>query len=258
MGAVALYPRSRTMDGRAPFEGASSTETADCGFNLLHGLDQDERRALDRLLGEGRWVAVGEVVLGEGRAPDGVCLLLEGWACRCKDFRDGRRQIAALLIPGDLIHHGDATHPRAGDHAVRALTRARIAWIAPEAVAAALGDWPALARALRMAAAIEQATVRAWVVNLGQRPAHERIAHLFCEVAERLSAAGRGGPTSFELPLTQQALGWALGLTTVHVNRVLQQLRGEGLIDFHDRVLTIFDSARLKMLADFDGAYLFV
>lgn len=244
------------MDGRAPPETKSSTEAAVCGFSLLHGLDQGERRALDGLLGEGRWMGPGEVVLGEGRAPDGICLLIEGWACRYKDFRDGRRQIAALLIPGDLIHHGDATHPRAGDHAVRALTRARIAWVAPQAAAVALGDWPTLARALRMAAAIEHATVRAWVVNLGQRPAHERMAHLFCELAERLSAAGRGSPTAFELPLTQQALGWTLGLTTVHVNRVLQQLRGEGLIDFHDNVLTIFDSPRLKRLADFDGAYL--
>ena len=244
------------MGGFADSEGMSSTNVADCGFNMLPGLEEDERRALDRLLGEGRWVGVGEVVLGEGRAPDGVCMLLEGWACRCKDFRDGRRQIAALLIPGDLIHHGDATHPRAGDHAVRALTRARIAWIAPEAVAAALLDHPGLAQALRMAAAIEQATVRAWVVNLGQRPARERMAHLFCELAQRLTPADRQPPATFALPLTQQILARALGLTAVHVNRVLQQLRGERLIDFHGGVLTISDIARLRTLADFDGAYL--
>jgi len=256
MEAVALFPRPRSMGGSADSENMSSTNAADRGFSLLHGLDEGDRRALDRLLGEGRWVGVGEVVLGEGRAPDGVCVLLEGWACRCKDFRDGRRQIAALLIAGDLIHHGDATHPRAGDHAVRALTRARIAWIAPQAVTAALGDYPGLAQALRMAAAIEQATVRAWVVNLGQRPASERMAHLFCELAQRLRAGDHPSSATFALPLTQQVLAWALGLTTVHVNRVLQQLRAEGLIGFHDGVLTIFDNARLKMLADFDGAYL--
>lgn len=244
------------MGGSADCENMSSTNAADCAFSLLHGLGESERRVLDRLLGEGRWVGVGEVVLGEGRAPDGVCVLLEGWACRCKDFRDGRRQIAALLIAGDLIHHGDATHPRAGDHAVRALTRARIAWIAPEAVMAALGDYPGLAQALRMAAAIEQATVRAWVVNLGQRVAHQRMAHLFCELAHRLAPRDRPCPASFALPLTQQVLAWALGLTAVHVNRVLKQLRGDGLIDFHNGVLTIFDNARLKRLADFDGAYL--
>lgn len=237
-------------------EGISSAGAVGRNLGRLHGLDENERGALDRLLGEGHWVGAGEVVLGEGRAPDGVCMLLEGWACRCKDFRDGRRQIAALLIPGDLIHYGDATHPRAGDHAVRALTRARIAWIAPEAVTAALRDYPGLAQALRMAAAIEPATVRAWVVNLGQRPAPERTAHLFCELAQRLNVADRPSPAVFALPLTQQALAWALGLTPVHVNRVLQQLRGEGLIDFHDGVLTISDSPRLRTLADSDGAYL--
>ena len=237
-------------------EGISSAGAVGRNLDRLHGLDENERGVLDRLLGEGQWVGVGEVVLGEGRAPDGLCMLLEGWACRCKDFRDGRRQIAALLIPGDLIHHGDATHPRAGDHAVRALTRARIAWIAPEAVIAALRDYPGLAQALRMAAAIEQATVRAWVVNLGQRPAPERMAHLFCELVQRLNGADRPSPATFALPLTQQALAWALGLTPVHVNRVLQQLRGEGLIEFHDGVLTIIDGDRLRTLADFDGAYL--
>ncbi len=256
MGGVAPIPRSRSMGGFADPENIPSTNAADHAFNLLHGLDEGERQALGRLLGEGRWVGAGEVVLGEGRAPDGVCMLLEGWACRCKDFRDGRRQIAAVLIPGDLIHHGDATHPRAGDHAVRALTRARIAWIEPEAVTAALRDHPGLARALHMAAAIEQSTVRAWVVNLGQRTGPERTAHLFCELAQRLAGAGRPPAVTFALPLTQQALAWALGLTPVHVNRVLQQLRGERLIDFHDGVLTIIDGDRLRTLADFDGAYL--
>ncbi|MGI8839910.1 MAG: Crp/Fnr family transcriptional regulator [Caulobacteraceae bacterium] len=282
------------MGRSADLESVPPTHPAAHCLDRLHGLDGDDRVALARLFGATQWVGPGEVVAPEGGAAGGLCALLDGWACRCKDFHDGRRQIIALLIPGDLLLQDHVPRAGAADHAVITLTEATIAWIPQEAMATVLRDHPGIARALRTAAAVELSALRAWLVNLGLRSAQQRMAHLFCELAARLepipiglnqpdrdkraptrtperfpvarpvstfaegvaALADRRSPTAFDLPLTQQALGWALGLTTVHVNRVLQQLRRDGLIDFRGGVLAIPDPARLEALAGFDRAYL--
>lgn len=173
--------------------------------------------------------------------------VLEGLAIRHQELGDGRRQILAILLPGDLC---------AAD-SVTSLTRVRVARIERADLDAIQRNHPAIAQALRRAAEISEAIVCAWMVNLGQRRAHERVAHLFCELACRMQGADllRAG-CMFDLPLTQQALGCALGLTSVHINRVLQRLRAEALLEFRSGVVRIRDLVRLQALAGFDPAYL--
>jgi CRP-like cAMP-binding protein len=223
-------------------------------LGTTHAPPDDDRFGLTALAGEESWIGEGRAIVADGDVPPTVCLLLDGWACRCKDFRDGRRQIIAFLTPGDVICGHESEGPRRSDHAVRALTRARVTRISRERWRAALLRNEGLAQAVFGAAVRESAILRAWLVNLGQRSARERMAWLFCDLAERLA---EGEPTeNVAVPLSQQTLAHALGLTPVHVNRVLQQLRGDGLIDFHGGTLTIRDPGRLRGVAGYDGAYL--
>jgi len=222
----------------------------------LAPLGDADRLALEGLEHSAEWIAPGARIMAEGEPPTAIRPLLEGIACGHKDFRDGRRQIIALLLPGDICGgHGRLRAPM--DHGVRALTRARVASIPADGFAAILERHPAIAEALHKAALVDQAILRAWIVNLGQRDAHERMAHLFCELAHRMEAGGlQRDDSGFRLPLTQQELGSALGLTSVHVNRVVKRLRTETLIDLDHGVLRIHDLPRLEVLADFDPAYL--
>jgi CRP-like cAMP-binding protein len=215
-----------------------------------------ERQAIGDLDAASEWIAPGKPIINAGDGPEMVLPLLEGLAYRHKDFRDGRRQILSLLLPGDICGGaGELSGPV--DYGVRSLSRARIARIESARFIELLQTHPAIAIALIRSALVDEAVQRAWIVNLGQRHAHERIAHLLCELAHRMSDCGlilsHGG---FELPLTQQELGSALGLTSVHTNRVLQQLRAEKLIEFQGGVVHIQDAPRLRALADFDAGYL--
>jgi CRP-like cAMP-binding protein len=220
-------------------------------LEALAPLGPDDRLMLDEWERSAVMVGAGQPLAAEGAVPDSISWLFEGWAAWHKDFRDGRRQILALLLPGDSWE-GDPEARVPLDHGVRTLTRARIAKIPREVVTEVLRGHPRLATALRRADLVEQSFLRAWMVNLGQRPALERMAHLICEVGHRLGqGADVTGDRRFELPLTQLELASALGLTSVHVNRVLQRLRSGGLIDFRDGIMVIHDHARLCALADF-------
>lgn len=257
------------MDAIAPCRGPAMSDfpgddpTTPSGVNALarklerfSALDRGDRLALDDLARAAEWVPPDRSIATEGDASGAVLPLLEGLAFRHKDFRDGRRQIISLLVQGDICGgHGRLAGPT--NYGVRSLTRCKIARVSVTRFVEILDDHPAIAEALNKAALVEEAVLRTWIVNLGQRHAHERMAHLLCEWAQRMADCGRllahGG---FELPLTQQELGSALGLTSVHVNRVLQRLRAENLIAFHNGTMRIFDFDRLRSVADFDPAYL--
>ena len=143
------------------------------------------------------------------------------------------------------------------EHGVRALAHSRVAKIDRARLLALLPENPRLAEWLRVSAAKEHTILGAWLLNMGQRKAPERIAHLFCELATRMHALGMprsdGG---YEAPLTQQDLADALGLTSVHVNRVLQKLRERGFIDFRRGVLAIKDVDALCAYVEFKDGYL--
>lgn len=195
----------------------------------------------------------------EGDAPEQCCIILEGWACRSKMAPDGNRQIVALHLPGD-IPDLQSLHVPVMDHTITTLTTVTAAFASHDSVHALLMRAPRLAAVFWRDTLIEAAITREWVVNMGQRSAQERIAHLLCEVFARLEAIGLtqevAGSQTFPWPLTQFRLGEATGLSSVHVNRSLQELRAAGLIKLSQKWVTILNWSGLQSLAGFKPDYL--
>jgi CRP-like cAMP-binding protein len=218
-------------------------------------LSEEHRTALRDAALEVRSFRPREDIIREGERPDVVHLLLKGWAARYKDLPGGERQIMAFLIPGDLcdIH---TTLLDQMDHSIGTLSPAKVAFIARERMEAMLEKGDALSRALWWATLVDEAVLREWLVNLGQRPAEKRLAHMVCEMLLRARAVGLTNDDSFEMPVTQEQLGDALGMSTVHMNRTLQALRAQGLINYHGKRMTIDDLPRLMAFSDFNPNYL--
>jgi CRP-like cAMP-binding protein len=188
-----------------------------------------------------------------GIAPDVAHLLLAGHACRNRMLQDGRRQITAILIPGDLCDP-EAILAQRADYAVNTLTHCTVGEI-PLARIATL-DHRDLTATLDHRLRREEAIAREWIVSLGRRAGIERMAHLLCELHWRLAAVGLATQDSFEMRITQSDFADALGLTPVHVNRVLKSLRDSRLIHLQGGRLTLLDRPRLERLAQFDPTYL--
>jgi CRP-like cAMP-binding protein len=218
-------------------------------------LPSEDAEALAQLCANVRTIAAKHDVISEGDRPDHVHIVLEGWAARYKILPDGTRQITAFLIPGDFcdLH---MTMLAQMDHGILALTRCRVAYVPHRLMEDLPLDRPRLGRALWRVTLVDEAVLRSWIVNLGRRDAAERIAHLFCELHARLALVGLVRDERFDLPLTQDVIADATGLTSVHVNRVLQKLRGDGLITLASGQLTILDVDGLRKLAGFDPNYL--
>jgi CRP-like cAMP-binding protein len=202
-----------------------------------------------------REVAPRRDLIREGEKPRAVNLMLEGWACRYKQLPDGRRQIVHFFIPGDLCDSNVFLLSEM-DHSIGAITRLRYAEIAPGDFERMMSESPRLSRALWLNELVNAAVSREWVANVGQRTAYERLAHLLCEMFHRLEAVGLTDGDSCEWPLTQGDLADATGLTSVHVNRTLQELRREGLVELHGKRLTIPDLEKLKKAGLFNPNYL--
>ena len=218
-------------------------------------LKPDDLEAVRRLSTEMHDLQAGHDLIVEGERPARVHLLLDGWACRYKMLPDGGRQIMAYLIPGDFcdIH---IFVLRVMDHAIGLLSPARVAFIAPDAMLEVMDRHPRVARALWWATLVDEAVLREWLVNMGQREAYERIAHLLSEMWLRMRAVGLADGDAFSLPLTQRELGDTVGLTPVSVNRALQRLRAEGLISLEQKRLTIHDTRALMQVSQFEPNYL--
>ncbi len=225
-------------------------------LQLFSELTDTDRMAIDVLLDRRhRVVAPRRDVIAEGEVPRFVQVVLDGWGCRYRQLSDGRRQILSLLLPGDLFDPCPHSVART-DHAVGAITTMALAEVPPEALDALCRDRPAIARALWWDTHVATGTQREWIASLGLRTARERIALLFCEVYFRLRTGGRCAGRACEFPLTQADLAEATGLTPVHVNRMVQELRRDGLIAWIGRTLTILDLDRLCAVASFTPAYL--
>lgn len=187
--------------------------------------------------------------------PGSIFVVLEGWACRYKLLPEGTRQITAFLIPGDCsgLH---ASVLDAMEHAIAALTPCRVATVEGSRVQELIATRPALMQAFRRAQLVDEDTLRAWIVSMGRRSSVQRVAHLLCELFVRAGNVGLVSGGRVEVPLTQLVLGDALGLTAVHVSRVLKKLNNSGALDFTGRVLTVTDMAELARIAGFDDSYL--
>jgi CRP-like cAMP-binding protein len=218
-------------------------------------LSDEESRVVEASTLDVREFAAREDVISQGDRTGGVKLLLEGFACRYKMLEDGRRQIVADFVPGDLCDLRVFILKRM-DHSIGALVASKVATISPENVLKLTHDYPTLTRALWWSTLVEEAILREWILNVGQRNALERMAHLFCELLYRFRAVGLNQGMSCTLPLTQVELAETLGLSSVHVNRTLQELRRQKLITLEGGVLTIQDLAALKEVSFFNADYL--
>jgi CRP-like cAMP-binding protein len=218
-------------------------------------LSAEEKNAVDECCGDARYFSAGEDVISQGDRTGGVKLLLEGFACRYKMLEDGRRQVVAYFVPGDLCDLRVFILKRM-DHSIGAVGASKVATISPDNVLRLTNTYPALTRALWWSTLVEEAIAREWIVNVGQRNALERMAHLFCELLYRFQAVGLNEGMSCTLPLTQVELAETLGLSAVHVNRTLQALRKRKLITLENGTLTIENLEELKAVSFFNPDYL--
>src|SRR5262245_24628753 len=191
----------------------------------------------------------------EGQTGHKAFVLHEGWACSYKLLPDGGRQIISFPIAGDIVGLRSVLL-RTADHSFSALTDAVVSPVEGTHVLRCVIDFPRLGAALLWAASRDEAMVVEHLVNIGRRNAIERTAHFFMELAERLTLIGRASETEFKCPLSQFVIADALGLTAIHVNRVLRELRELGLLTVRKGSVRIHDLDRLRKLAGFQGGYL--
>jgi CRP-like cAMP-binding protein len=184
-------------------------------------------------------------------------LLLEGLMCRYKDLSEGQRQITELHVPGDFVDLHSFTLKHL-DHAIMTLTRCKVAIVPHANLQRITEQFPHLTRVLWFTTNLDACIAREGEVSLGRRTAIQRTAHLFCELRIRLGIVGLTQEDSYPLELTQIELAECLGLTAVHVNRVLKELRERRLMEFRGSRVTIFDVAELERVADFDPNYLYL
>ena len=222
-------------------------------LSAAHDLTEDDRAVLVRLCGQPRRIAARRDIIRYGDTPGDVHLVLDGFAHRYKMLPDGKRQIVAVLVPGDFCDLHVAILGRM-DHSIAALTTCTIVDIPAATVRDLTENHPRITRALWWATLVDEGVLREWLVGMGQREAPKRMAHFFCEMLLRLQLVGLADADSFDLPFTQDELGDVLGMTAVHANRTLRDLREEWLIDLERRHLTILDVNRLKAFCAFDPA----
>lgn len=220
-------------------------------------LSDEDRAALASLPHSRRRLNANAYMVREGEPPRSTCgLLLSGMAFRHKLTVEGARQIVSIHLPGELL---DLQHLflNIADHSVQALTETETAEIERAVLQDLLLERPAIARAFWVDGLIEASVFREWVLNVGRRDARARIAHILCEIAIRMRGAGLIEQNErFVLPMTQEQLGDATGLTTVHVNRTIKALASEGLIEHSGRSIAIANWTAIRRVGDFNPLYL--
>jgi len=218
------------------------------------GLPPASQLRLRELLGHRKLLRPREDLLRQGDMPESAHFVLDGILARYKLLPGGRRAVVAYLLPGDFCGPHPDFHRRM-DHGISAITPATVAEVSHRLLQEQLKAEPALGQYFLDWVITGAAIQRQWLANMGC-PSDKRAAHLLCELRHRLAQAGQADERSFLLPLTQHELSEALGISTVHVNRVLQHLKDLGVARIMDRRVMIGDLAALERFADFDPAYL--
>ncbi|QYE35612.1 Crp/Fnr family transcriptional regulator [Polymorphobacter sp. PAMC 29334] len=218
-------------------------------------LTQSDHDVLDALAGPEECFPAHVDIAGEGDVPRSVFMMKEGMAIRYRMLPDGGRQIMTFLLPGDLCD-SHAFLLRSMDHSIGTLTPVRISPISRDGMMETYARRPRISAALWWSSMQEEAMLRERIVSLGRRDARARIAYLFCELLWRNAAIGLAEGGRFQFPLTQTQLGDTLGITPVHVNRILKEYRLRGLISMERRVVHLLDVQGLQGIACFDQSYL--
>jgi CRP-like cAMP-binding protein len=218
-------------------------------------LADDERDCVLDLPLSIKEVGPDQDIVREGDRPSECCLVIEGFTCRYKLTADGKRQIFSFHTPGD-IPDLQSLHLRVMDHSLKTITPCKVAFMPHDSITRLTRRCPRVADILWRDTLVDAAVFREWMISIGRRSAYTRIAHLLCEVFARLRAVGLTNGYECEFPITQNEIGDALGLSTVHVNRSLQELRADGLIELRRNTLTILDWDGFKKAGEFDPMYL--
>jgi CRP-like cAMP-binding protein len=224
-------------------------------LQTVSGLDEADIAAIRALPIVVRQWEAGRPIVSEGDRPTDCCLIIEGFCVRAKTTVSGQRQILSIHIAGD-IPDLQSLHLHRMDHDLITLIPSTLGFISHASMRALTRARPNIAEALWRDTLIDAAIFREWIVNVGQRPATSRLAHVVLELRERLAVIGRAGGDTFEMPLTQEQVGEALGITPVHANRVIKQLRDERIVDFSRGRVTVLDETKLEELGQFDDLYL--
>ena len=222
---------------------------------LRSALTGEEQRAILGLHGsKHRYVAHADIVR-PGEHVESACLVAKGLVARYDQRLDGRRQITSLYIAGDMCDLHSVVAPKAS-WSITAVNAAMVIRIPHAQLRNLCVNYPAIALAFWRDGTVDASIFAKWVGNVGRKSAKERITHLFCEMGVRSEAAGLGTRSSFDLPVTQEQLGEATGLTAVHVNRSLQEIRRQNLLSFRNGLAEVPDWSALAAVAEFDPAFL--
>ncbi|HEY8612009.1 MAG TPA: Crp/Fnr family transcriptional regulator, partial [Roseomonas sp.] len=226
-------------------------ESAPGGQRLIRKLESitdltaEDRQAILDLPMTVRSYDDGQDIVRDGDTPKECCLILEGFTCRYKLLPDGRRQIMAFHTPGDMPDL-QSLHLAVMDHSVAAMAPTLAAFIPHKSMRELTQFHPRLLHALWRDTLVDAAIFREWMIGMGRRDAHERITHLICEMLLRFEGVGLAPDRSFNMPVTQADVADALGLSNVHVNRVLQDLRRDGLITWTRSAVTVLKWEELQ------------
>jgi CRP-like cAMP-binding protein len=234
----------------------SSLEPLARKLDYWRKLSAEDRSAVLALPHTVKTLQANNYLVREFDAPKHSCLMLDGYSIRHKIVAGGRRQILASHMKGDLVDLQNSLL-RHADHSVQMLTAGKVAMIPAADLERLAFERPTVGRALWIDTLVDGSIFREWIANVGRRDARTRLAHILCEFSLRLKVAGLGAQSDYELPMTQDQLADATGLTAVHVNRSLKALDAEGLIERRTpRSITIGDWQKLAEVGDFNSAYL--
>jgi len=218
-------------------------------------VSEEEIREIEALSITVRDYPAERAVVRDGERATECCLIVEGFCVRSKTIADGRRQILSIHIPGE-IPDLMSLFLHVMDHDLSTLTPCRLGFIQHGTLQALHRRRPNIAEIFWRDTLIDAAMFREWIVNVGQRPAPARLAHVIVELRERLKVIGRASGDRFDMPMTQEQIGEALGVTAVHANRVIKQLRRDGIVELHRGRVAVLNEDKLLELADFDRRYL--
>lgn len=221
----------------------------------IASLSDEEKQALHDLPVQVQVLKADEDIVRIGDRPSQSCLLLDGFTCVYKVTAEGKRQIMALHVPGDMPDL-QSLHLKVMDNSVATMTSCTVGFIQHEDLRRVCERYPRITAAFWRETLVDASIFREWLLNVGRREAYNRIAHLLCEMLVRLKAVGLVQDHTFNLSITQGELADAIGTSNVHVNRVLQELRANGLIRTAGTRVNIPDWERLKEAGEFDPLYL--
>ncbi len=221
----------------------------------IFALSDEERQTLQDLPVRIKTIKSGQDIVHIGDRPTQCCLVLEGFTCVYKLTAEGKRQIMALHVPGD-IPDLQSLHLKVMDNSIAPIRPSTVGFIQHEDVRRACERHPRLTAALWRETLVDASIFREWLLNIGRREAYTRLAHLLCEFLLRLKAVGLVEGNTFDLPITQAEMADAIGTSAVHMNRIFQALRADGLIQTQGTQVTIPDWGKLTEAGDFDPLYL--